>query len=245
MRQQGVFLALDEAALLALEPGVLGLADLVERLAEVAQHVELVEQDGGLRGIRVRGVAKRLPHVHDGEANAFGLLFPEKSIELVHARFAAVLAAEPDRPAPFQIADHDPVGVALADRDLIDANDLRPRGTCTPDLLAHVLHLQSLDRLPVQAQLLGDVPDRATAAAPAHVQGKALRCAARSRPGSPAARASPRHTAGNRPDAPPSRGKCGDRRRTDPAPAAAVGRTSRDAPYRSVPQIVFFPAERG
>src|ERR1035438_10217474 len=87
----------------------------------------------------------------------------------------AVPPAEPNRPAPFQIADHDPVGVALADRDLIDPNDLRPRGSYTPDLFAHVVHLQPLDRLPVQVQLRGDVADRATSTAPAHVQGEALR----------------------------------------------------------------------
>ena len=115
-----------------------------------------------------------LPHIHDGETNAFGLLFTEKSIELVHARLAPIVPAEPDRPASFQIADHDPVGVALADRDLVDANDLRPRGSHAPDLFAHVVHLEPLDRLPVQVQLLGHVPDRATSTAPAHIQSEAL-----------------------------------------------------------------------
>ena len=47
-RQQIVLLALDEALILAVETGVLSLAHLIERLAEMAHDVELVEQDRGL-----------------------------------------------------------------------------------------------------------------------------------------------------------------------------------------------------
>ena len=50
--QQGVLLALDEAPVLAGEPRVLALADLVERLPEMAHDVELVEQDRRLRRVR-------------------------------------------------------------------------------------------------------------------------------------------------------------------------------------------------
>ena len=50
-REQRVLLALDEAPVLAREAGVLALAHGVQSLAEVAQHVELVEQDAGLRGV--------------------------------------------------------------------------------------------------------------------------------------------------------------------------------------------------
>jgi hypothetical protein len=48
------------------------------------------------------------------------------SVELAHARLPAVLAAEPDRPPAHKIADHDPIGVAFADRYLVDADHLRP-----------------------------------------------------------------------------------------------------------------------
>ena len=41
-------------------------------------------------------------------------------------------------------------------------------------LLAHVLLLQRLDGVPVEAQLLGHVPDRRGPTAPAHVEGEAL-----------------------------------------------------------------------
>jgi hypothetical protein len=34
----------------------------------------------------------------------------------------AVLTAKPDRPATQQVADHDPVGVTLADRDFVNAD---------------------------------------------------------------------------------------------------------------------------
>ena len=53
---------------------VLGLAHLVQRFAEVAHDVELVEQDGGFRRLVPRHVTERLPHVHDGELD-FAALF--------------------------------------------------------------------------------------------------------------------------------------------------------------------------
>src|SRR5215475_13974417 len=74
VRQQIVLLALDEAPILAAEAGVFGLAHLVERLAEMAHDVKLVEQDRGLWRFILRGVAERLPHVHHGEPD-FTALF--------------------------------------------------------------------------------------------------------------------------------------------------------------------------
>ena len=50
MPERGVFLAIDERTSLAAHARVLGLAHRVERVAEVAQDVELVEQDRRLRG---------------------------------------------------------------------------------------------------------------------------------------------------------------------------------------------------
>src|SRR5207248_4290577 len=48
-RQQRVLLTLDELAVLTFEPSVLGLAHLIERLAEVGQDVELVIPDRRVR----------------------------------------------------------------------------------------------------------------------------------------------------------------------------------------------------
>src|SRR6266403_4324344 len=57
--------------------------------------------------------------------------------------------------------------------------------------------------------------------------------------------ASPRHTAGSRPDAPPGRGKCGDRRTTNPELAGAVGRTNCDTPHRRYRRSFFSPPHQG
>src|SRR5690606_13415972 len=107
MRQQRVLLPLDELSTAPTEPGVFLLAYLVERFIQVPEDMELVEQDRRLGSMAPGRVAKRFPHVHHGHADSFRLPFPEKSIELVHARFAAISAAEPDRAMPLQIADHD------------------------------------------------------------------------------------------------------------------------------------------
>src|ERR1039457_3970775 len=65
---RGIFLPLDERAILAAQSRVLELAHLVERLAEVSDDVKLVEQNRCLRGVLSSRVAKRLPHV-DGDLN--------------------------------------------------------------------------------------------------------------------------------------------------------------------------------
>jgi len=83
-------------------------------------------------------------------------------------------ATEPD-PAPAQqFAHDDPIGVAFADRDLVDADRLGAGRAGLGQLRSHVLLLESLDRVPVEMQLLGQVLDRGRTAAPAHVVRKAL-----------------------------------------------------------------------
>ena len=143
----------------------------------MAQHMELVEQDTRLRRMGRGGNAKRLPHVHHREANPRGFLGAEPGEECVHARFGAIRAAEPDRPPAQEIADDDPIGVPFPNRHLVDADDLRPGGAGAPQLLAHVLLLERLDRVPLQLQLLGDVLDSRGTAPPPDVERESLRVA--------------------------------------------------------------------
>ena len=96
----------------------------------------------------------------------------EPGKELVQARLGAVLAAEPDRSPPFQIADDDAVAVPLADGDLVDADDPWSGAAGPAELFLHVLLVQLLDGMPVEVQLLGNRPDGALPAAPPHVEGE-------------------------------------------------------------------------
>src|SRR5450756_1646870 len=173
-REQRVLLALDVAAILAAESAVLGLAHLVECIAQMAQYVELVVQDRRLRCARRSNVVKRLPHVHHCQANAPGFLLAQPVVEQCHARLFAVLSPEPDRTPANQVAHDDPVVVALADRDLVDADSLGSWRARAGELRAHVMHLQRLHRIPVEIQLLRNVLDRCLPAATADVIGKAL-----------------------------------------------------------------------
>jgi hypothetical protein len=65
--------------------------------------------------------------------------------------------------------------VALADRDLVDADRLGSGRSCFGELRAHVLHLQRLDRVPVEPELVRDALHRRLPAAAADVESKALR----------------------------------------------------------------------
>jgi hypothetical protein len=114
----------DEAPVLAAEAGVFGLADLVERLAEMAHDVEFVEQDRRLRRFVRRDITERLPHVHHDELDFAALPEPQLGVEPCHAGLRTIFAAEPDRPLANQVADRDAIVVALADRDLVDADRL-------------------------------------------------------------------------------------------------------------------------
>ncbi len=122
----------------------------------------------------VRHVAKRFPHVHNRQANAAALLLPELLVEHRHALLGAVFAAEPDRAPANQIAHHDPIGVAFANRDLVDANRFGAGRARLGQLQLHILLFQRLDRVPVEVEFLGKILDRGRTAAPAHVMGKAL-----------------------------------------------------------------------
>src|SRR5258707_5217570 len=140
----------------------------------MAHDVELVEQDRRMRRFVLRDIAEWLPHVHHGELDLAALLEPQPVVERRHAGLGTILAAEPDRPLADQVADHDAIAVAFADGDLVDADRSRPGRTGTLELGPHVLHLQCLDRLPVQLEFLGDIADRCLPAAAADIERKAF-----------------------------------------------------------------------
>src|SRR6516225_8979251 len=124
--------------------------------------------------MRGRRNPKRLPHVHHCKANTCALLLAEPGVELRHARVRSVLAAKPDRPAPHKIADHDPIGMTLADRNLVDPDHQRTRRARACQLRLHILHLQRLDGVPIKRQFLRNIRDRCLSATAADKIGKAL-----------------------------------------------------------------------
>src|SRR6516162_6944333 len=138
--------------------------------------MELVVEDGGLWSITLleSGVAERLPHVHDRQANFPTFLGAQPGEELVQAGFRTVLAAEPDGPTPLQVADHDAVLMPLGDGDLIDADDPRSGVAGPAELLTHILLVQLLDGVPIEVEFLGDFLDGGFATASAHEEGEAF-----------------------------------------------------------------------
>src|SRR5271169_832640 len=100
--------------------------------------MKLVIQNGGLRSVPERRRPKRLPHVHDRQANFLAFFGPQPGVEFIQARFRTIPAAKPDRSSFQQIADYDTVAVPLPHRKLVDANDRWVRSGSTPELLAHI-----------------------------------------------------------------------------------------------------------
>src|SRR3990172_9103067 len=65
--------------------------------------------------------------------------------------------------------------MTLLDRNLVDTDDLRGRRPGSPELLPHVLLLQSLHRVPVQVQFLGHVLDRRRPTPTANIESEPFR----------------------------------------------------------------------
>src|SRR5271157_5749303 len=143
----------------------------------MTQHMELVEDDPGLGSVAFLegGIAERLPHIHDRQADSGRLFRAEPGIEQVQTRLRAVRAPEPDGSAAQQIADDDAVAMPFANGDLVDANDGRRGRASQPELLGHVLLVQFLDGLPIEVQLLRDGLDCAIPATLADIEGEPLR----------------------------------------------------------------------
>ncbi len=123
--EERVALALDKGSVLRGHPCVLGPADLLHRVGQMTQDVELVEQNLRLRGLGLHRVAKRLPHVHHRQPNPVGLLRPQVEKEPVQIGCGSARTADPDGTPALQVADDDPIRVALPDRQFIHADDLR------------------------------------------------------------------------------------------------------------------------
>src|SRR5512136_1276323 len=136
--------------------------------------MELVVKDSRLRDMLTRSLFKGFPHVHDRKPYPFDFLGSEPFIEELQALLRTVGPPEPNGPPPLQIADDDPVAVALADGDLVNADRLGPGIAGTTEFLPHVMFFQNVDRLVVQMQLLGNILDRRSTATFAHVIGKSL-----------------------------------------------------------------------
>lgn len=100
--------------------------------------------------------------------------FGKKAVEI---GFLAPLATHPDGTSPLQVADDDPVVVALADGDLVDADGPRGGHLGSLHLLAHVELVEFFDGTVVQVLELGHGLVRHVAAELAHLQGKAPRIA--------------------------------------------------------------------
>ena len=173
MGEQGVALSLDEGAVLGGETAVLAAADGVERIAEVAHDVELVEDDTCLWRMALERGAKGLPHVHRGELDARRLLGTQRGKEEVHVGFAAP-CRRPRSAAGVEVADDDAVVVPLPDGDLVHADRPRRGQAGTGNLLLHVDPVEVLDRAVVEALRLGHRRVGHLATERAHVHREAL-----------------------------------------------------------------------
>jgi len=117
--------------------------------------MELVEDDAGLRGVLLKRVSKRFPHVHRRQLNA--LRFPRTKLEEeeVQILLASTGSSHPNGATPNEVADDDAVIVTRTNRDRVHPN--RSGGRCprSGDLPLHVDLVEILDRVFMQTLDLG------------------------------------------------------------------------------------------
>src|SRR3990172_6787588 len=126
MREERILLTLDELTTLAGQSGIFVLSNFVQGLIQVLYDMELIVENGRLRCFLSCGFLKWFPHVHHSKSNMLGFSGSEPFVKKIHALFRAVLTAEPDRPPFLQIAYYDPVDMAFADRNFVNADHLWP-----------------------------------------------------------------------------------------------------------------------
>ena len=133
---------------------VLRLADLIHGVIALTQHVKLVVEHCGLWRVRHRRLPKRLPHIHDGEADAVTPLWAERFEEHRRAGLRAIHAAKPARSAQRKVTYNDAIDMAFANRDFVNRNDGGARLVGHRQLLAHRALVHLLHGVPVEALLL-------------------------------------------------------------------------------------------
>jgi len=114
------------------------------------------------------------PHIHNRQLDFAGLFIPQFLKKQGQTCFRSVFTTEPNRPFPQKITNHNPAGMALSDKDFINADHLGAGHTHPPQLLPHVLLFQRLDRLPVQMQFFGNIRYRGVPTPAAHIKPKAF-----------------------------------------------------------------------
>jgi hypothetical protein len=121
------------------------------------EDVELVEENGCLGTFLLVDFRNGFHISMTARGIALLRFSPKNAKKFIHAFLGAVFAAESEGMSPLEIAHNDPVGMAFADRDLVNANDLGSRLIGASDLLAHILHLKRFDSLPIKKVVFGHI----------------------------------------------------------------------------------------
>ena len=174
MGQQIVFLSLDKGLLVVRNPAIFVLAHGVQRFTQVAENMEFIVQDRGVRHMRARRGLKWFPHVHYHKFDLGTFFRPQPLVEPVHALFGTVRAVEPDRTFLLKVRDHDVIGMAFMPGEFINAQDCRRRFVSEGLFCPHILLVRFLDRFPVKTEFFGHRFNRGVLAPPPEIIGKAL-----------------------------------------------------------------------
>ena len=152
MRQKRIALSFDEAFVLGGDPGIFPPPHFVQRLRQMLEHMELVEDDLGVGRMAQQRIPEGLPHIHDRQAQGTISLGSHIVEEPVHVLFSAPqLFAHPDRPLLIQVGDHDSVTLSFLDRDFINADGPQtlPGQMLGPEI-SHVTDIHPPNLVPIQ-----------------------------------------------------------------------------------------------
>ena len=173
VRKQGVLLPLDETAVLSVNRAYSLLRTLSKASPRWRSTWNLSKRMlacGTWAWVEVRNgfhmsmTAIRIPLLFLGPSHSKNSSMLASSDPCRQTRWAAFVPSHSPRSG----------SVPLPDRDLVDADHLRPWLAGSSELLLHVLLLERLDRVPVQMQFLGDILDRRGSASTSDVEAKRL-----------------------------------------------------------------------
>ena len=156
--QQKIFGALEDVFVVLGGFPVFAVTHFIDDLVELGYYVEEIEDDLDMRDFLLDGFDIGIPHVHHNGFQLFSLFGCHAREESLQCPGFSVFA-HPNHSAGLVVENHRQVAVAFADGHFVYGQDAKPLTIGYPVVSLQKLLIDSLDRFPVQVQMMGHLLD--------------------------------------------------------------------------------------